>query len=113
MAERISCVARSFITGDEIANALLDYACALAQAGQYDVVHIPAHGELGGRSHVRLLVGPGTQLLAEPVTAPGDDVTDPETVQLLVDRAAELRRIHPPLIENDYLSSHLEDWLDL
>lgn len=57
------------MTGDGIADAVLGYAAELANAGKAANVDVPAV-DLEQRSQlVSLVIGPSSQLMAEPVTA--------------------------------------------
>lgn len=63
----------TFVTSDEIAEALLGYAAALGSAGQAATIHVPAVTADDRTGDVALLVGPASQLMAEQIV-----VDDPE-----------------------------------
>lgn len=66
----------SILTGDRIADALLDYAAALARAGTADHLSVPGIGSDGQPAAVDLVIGPASQLIAEHEETPGDDLED-------------------------------------
>ncbi len=79
----------SFLTSDHIAEAVMEYAGALAKGPLADVVHIPVVDERSSRQSVAsLLLGPASQLMSVPVDIPGlTDPIDTETVEELERRA--------------------------
>lgn len=88
----------SFITSDEIAEALLEYAAELANLERAATIEVPAVGASGESRDVRIVVGPASQLLSEPVESA---VNAPDATAFMTDveeRTRELRRHHgmPP-----------------
>jgi hypothetical protein len=74
--KRIMYAGGSFMTGDRIADAVLDYAAVLARAGSADHLRVPGLG-VDDRWHVYdVLIGPASQLLAEDVDTLIEDVGD-------------------------------------
>ena len=73
--KRILYAGGSFITGDGIADAVLDYAAELANAGKAAKLVIPALNLEQRHEEVALVVGPSSQLLAGPVVV-GHELTD-------------------------------------
>ncbi len=65
--KRILYAGGSFLTGDGIADAVLDYAAELANAGKAAKLTVPALDLEQQPEFVSLVVGPSSQLLAEPV----------------------------------------------
>ncbi|MFJ4220645.1 hypothetical protein [Curtobacterium luteum] len=63
------------MTGDLIADAVLDYAAVLGANGRTDTVAVPAVGFDGSLSTTTVLIGPASELV---VTAAPDDVLEPE-----------------------------------
>jgi hypothetical protein len=59
----------SFITSDEVAEALVEYAAALANADRAATVEVPVGGLEAGATSLRVLIGPASQLLATPVVS--------------------------------------------
>lgn len=75
--KRVLYAGGSFLTGDGIAEAVLDYAAELANAGKAAKVDVPALDLEQRPEHVLLLIGPSSQLLAEPIVV-GQEVEDEE-----------------------------------
>ena len=73
--KRILYAGGSFLTGDGIADAVLDYAAELANAGKAAKLVIPTLSLEQHRENVAMVVGPSSQLLAEPVVV-GHELTD-------------------------------------
>jgi len=102
----------SMLTGDAIAQAVLEYAEALAKDGRADIVEIPVVLASGGQGTATLLVGPSSQLAS--VTEESD--LRPPVDQGLVDdlnrRAMRLGNPRPGVSQPqfaDFLSGH-EDY---
>jgi hypothetical protein len=68
---QISYSGDTFVTSDDIAAKVLDYARALGQAGSDDTIEIPAVDESGAVWNVQLLIGPASELVSRQVE--GDD----------------------------------------
>jgi len=79
-----------FLTGSDIAHALIRYAQALASAGEADAVSIPTVDLAGEPGSAVVLVGPASQLVATRVHADLDEPSDPELVATLQRKTAEL-----------------------
>ena len=73
--KRVLYAGGSFLTGDGIADAVLDYAAELANAGKAAKVEVPALDLEQRPEQVLLLIGPSSQLLAEPVSV-GQEIDD-------------------------------------
>lgn len=67
--KRILYAGGSFLTGDRIAEAVLEYAAELANAGKAAKLDVPVLDLEQRPEQVSLVIGPSSQLLAEPVTA--------------------------------------------
>lgn len=95
--ERIYYAGDRFLTGTDIARALVAYAAALAQQGSAGAIEIPVRHEQDGRPGVvNFLVGPASQLVTESVEADGyDEVRDEALVARLQGLIAELAPMHP------------------
>jgi hypothetical protein len=63
----------SFVTSDEVATALLEYAAALANSDRSATVHVPAAIDGDEPNDVLVLVGPASQLMAEECAPYGRD----------------------------------------
>ena len=79
-----------FYTGDEVAEALLEYGRALARHGIADTVFVPGRTAQGDVDDVELLLGPASQIVSEPVDLIGPELTSPELVADLGAKTAEL-----------------------
>lgn len=86
----------SFVTSDEVADAVLQYAAALANAGRAATINVPAVDEFGDPSDVHLLVGPSSQLMAEIITRDGAGPDGEAFVGIVAARTSELRRTFVP-----------------
>lgn len=84
-----------FYTGDEIAAALLEYARELARNGTADTVFVPGRSPDGELGTVEFLIGPASQLVSEPLTLMGTEITDEAAVARLHRLAAKLARRRP------------------
>jgi hypothetical protein len=81
-----------YLTGDEIAAALLDYSSALADAGSAGSVDIPIVGSDGARHTATFLVGPASQIVATDADSSTDELVDEEVVARLREMT---RRLYP------------------
>lgn len=95
LMRRIVYAGGTFYTGDAIAEALLEYARALARQGTADTVFVPSHTAEGDTGATELLIGPASQLVSEPVDLAGDDLTDEGLVERLRDLTARLQPLRP------------------
>jgi len=77
--KEVSYVGDSFITGDDIADVVIDYGVALANAGHADRICVPGIGR-DGEAEFDLLIGPASQLSAARVHHTGPELEDPEFV---------------------------------
>jgi hypothetical protein len=89
---RIVYAGEALLTADAIATALVSYAVALAGRGLADAVTIPAvlHSDSDGPVMVQIVLGPASQLLAEPVEYGHPELSSPSTVAELEARAGRL-----------------------
>lgn len=83
------------LLGDAVCEALIDYARALADVGQSDVVDVPGLSDEGIPSRTRLLIGPSSQLFAAAALERDADLDDADAVASMKDKAARLRSPHP------------------
>ena len=107
---RIVYAGGTLYTGDAIAEALLDYARALARNGTADTVFVPAHTAEGDPGSIELLIGPASQLVSEPVDLAGRELTDEALVGRLRSLTAALEPRRPEALPADELD--LSDDLD-
>jgi hypothetical protein len=85
------------IVSDDLAEALTDYAQILASKGDSGVIEIPAIGEDGTVGTSRLLLGPASQIIVEPVTVDQAELDDADAITELRARikAAGVQRAVP------------------
>ena len=88
--KRILYAGGSFLTGDRIADAVLDYAAELANAGKAVKLEVPALDLEQRPERVSLVIGPSSQLLAEPVSV-GQEIEDEAFIRQLHRRTEVLR----------------------
>ncbi|MGN6503283.1 MAG: hypothetical protein ACTHKX_10350 [Pseudolysinimonas sp.] len=88
----------SFITGDAIAETLLEYAAQLANADRAAKVHVPALDQFGQPFDVALVVGPASQLLSEPVTNAAAEPDGTDFISDVTNRMRDLRRAWPTAV---------------
>jgi hypothetical protein len=82
-----------YLTGDEVAVAVVDYAEALAREGTAAAtVVIPVRADDGSVQRVELLIGPASQIVIEAGDPSDDELLDPELVERI--RAATVRARH-------------------
>jgi hypothetical protein len=67
----VSYAGGTFVTSDEVAEVLIEYAAALANADRAASVDIPVTGLATGDSSLQLLVGPASQLMSSPTEVEG------------------------------------------
>jgi hypothetical protein len=72
-----------FLTGDEIADALLEYSCALGEEDRAQLVQIPIREPDGTQTTARFLVGPASQIVAKAVSGDAEELVDEEVVARL------------------------------
>lgn len=62
--KRVSYAGESFLTPDEVADALVDLTAALGRVQKAEAVELPALDDEGRSQPVRLVLGPASQILA-------------------------------------------------
>lgn len=67
--KRILYAGGSFITGDDIADAVFEYAAELANAGRSAMLEVPSLDLEQQPDRVGLVIGPASQLMSESVAA--------------------------------------------
>lgn len=73
----------AFLTGDEIAAALLEYSRALGEEDTAQIVEIPIVDEDGSRATARFLIGPASQIVTKSVRSASEELVDAEVVHRL------------------------------
>jgi len=89
--DRIHYAGHSVVTGTGIAEALLDYAQALAQAGGSATVQIPTLNDDGSPGRSEILVGPSSQIITDAEASLHEEVIDENLVTYLRGEAVSLR----------------------
>jgi hypothetical protein len=72
-----------FLTGDDIADALLAYGRALGDDERAEIIEIPVREQDGTVVSAKFLIGPASQIVAKAVSSSGPEVEDPELVRHL------------------------------
>ncbi|TWX35590.1 hypothetical protein ES689_13500 [Frigoribacterium sp. ACAM 257] len=97
--KRISYAEDHLVTGDDIADAVMAYAQALAMKGQSDSIDVPAVDAAGTPRVFSILVGPASQMLTSDSIsvdeARGDEIRDERLVVDLAARTAALAGASP------------------
>jgi hypothetical protein len=81
----------AFLTADEAADVLCDYAAALANAGRAAALRVPALDEAGRGELVEVVVGPASQILSE--VAFDAPAAAPEVAEFVRDVRADIARL--------------------
>ncbi|QIG38220.1 hypothetical protein G5T42_00950 [Microbacterium sp. 4R-513] len=90
-----------YLTGDDIAVALLEYSRALADVGSAASVEIPILSDDGSREEATFLVGPASQIVVTHADASVDELVDAETVNRLKSLTRALHPIAMPVEAED------------
>lgn len=69
-----------YLTGDDIADALLAYGRALGEDDHAEIVEIPVREPDGSIVSAKFLVGPASQIVAKAVSDRGPEIEDRELV---------------------------------
>lgn len=91
-----------YLTGDDIADALLEYSRALGDDDRAEIIEIPVRNDGGQVVSAKFLIGPASQIVTEAVDGRGPEVVDIELVARLrqLTRAVE-RPPSAPLADAD------------
>ncbi len=65
-----------FLTGDEIADALLAYGRALGEEDRAEIVEIPVREQDGTVVQAKFLIGPASQIVSKELPNHGPELTD-------------------------------------
>lgn len=88
--ERVAYAGEQFLTGSDIAHALIAYAQALASVGEAGAVSIPIIDAGGEPGSAEVLLGPASQLIATRVRTDASDPVDAELIETLRQKTAEI-----------------------
>jgi hypothetical protein len=97
-----------YMTGDDIALALLQFSEALADNDTAESVEIPILEEDGTRQSAIFLLGPASQIVAKNVNSRFEELSDAAAVEELRKRTKALRPVGMPIAPTDDSS----DWMD-
>jgi hypothetical protein len=81
----------SYLTGDELANAVCHYSIVLARVGATDVVELPVAVTRGGIGRARLTIGWHSGVVAVTEQDQAGELEDIVTVLDIYSRAAAIR----------------------
>lgn len=73
----------AYLTGDDIADALLAYGRALGEEVRAELVEIPVREPDGAVVTAKFLIGPASQIVAKEMPDGGPELEDPELVERL------------------------------
>jgi hypothetical protein len=85
----------TLLTGDDIADAVLRYASALASRDESATVAIPVRLSSGAIADANLLVGPASQLVAVPQESALEEIIDLELLARIEREVGLLSQGHP------------------
>ena len=106
--QRIHYAGGDLVTGTDIADAIVDYAAALAGRRTAASIDIPVRTPTGGVARAHLLIGPASQLVTESVESEFDELTDEELVSRLRSATAALSST-TPLVEGSANEDEIDD----
>ena len=89
--KRLQQAGGTVLTGDALADAVLEYARALGNRHTIDLVDIPVVNERRGRVHAQILVGSGIQLMSVSASSMSPELLDQAAVDAIRRQAADLR----------------------
>lgn len=69
-----------YLTGDDIADALLAYGRALGEEERAEIVEIPVREQDGTIVSAKFLIGPASQIVAKAVNGRGPEIEDGDLV---------------------------------
>ncbi|GAB3041531.1 hypothetical protein GCM10027052_24100 [Parafrigoribacterium mesophilum] len=83
----------SVLTGNALADAVLDYARTLGNRQMLDVVDIPVVNDHGEYGHAQILVGSGIELMSVTTSSKRPELVDQDAVDALVRQTADQRTV--------------------
>lgn len=98
------------VTGDAIAEAVVDYAGALARRESAAEITIPVRTAEGGTAEARMLLGPASQLVVGPAPDGAEELEDPELVATLLRFTRELAPTTAHEVDDASKSRAVEDY---
>jgi hypothetical protein len=91
-----------YLTGDEIAAALVQYSEALGSSGTAESVSVPIREADGSEGSALFLLGPASQIVVKSVMSGQEELIDHETVELLHERTRRLKPTPPSTALSDH-----------
>jgi hypothetical protein len=88
-----------FLTGDEIADALLAYGRALGDEERAEIIEIPVREDDGSVVSAKFLIGPASQIVSKTVHDRGPELQDDALVGRLKDLTRGVESPTGPLLE--------------
>ncbi|WP_109210214.1 MULTISPECIES: hypothetical protein [Microbacterium] len=104
--KRVIYAGSDFLTGDDIAEALLYCSQALAEVGVAETVSVPTREEDGSIGNVMVLIGPASQIVARDVHEDGEELVDATAVA----RLNAIQRRLRPVAAVDTEAPDMSDW---
>lgn len=89
------------ITGDAIADAVLDYAAALARNEGSVTLQIPVRFPDGRKSEATMLIGPASQLVALSSESDFEEIVDDELVASIRREITSMANARPQTVTPD------------
>lgn len=81
--QKIIYAGEEYVTGDEIAEALLSYSRALGDDERAAIIEIPIREEDGTIAQAKFLIGPASQIVTVAAGEGGDEIEDVQLVRRL------------------------------
>ena len=104
--KRVIYAGSEFVTGDDIASALLHCSQALAEASVAETVSVPTREDDGSIGRIMVLIGPASQIIARDAKVEGEELVDATAIARL--NAIE-RRLRP-VATFDTETTERADW---
>lgn len=92
--KRLQHVGGSVLTGDALADAVLDYARALGNEHLLDVVDIPVIDDHGKYGRAQMLIGSGIQLMSVTASSVSPELVDHDAVTAILRQTAGKSSVH-------------------
>ncbi|MET1044533.1 MAG: hypothetical protein ABWX59_10510 [Microbacteriaceae bacterium] len=87
--------AAGVVTSDAIADAVMQYARALALGVKADLVDIPVRMESGAQDRAQILLGPASQLVSVPAEDGDGELDDADVLEELMTKTRRLGGSRP------------------
>ncbi|MFU8945434.1 hypothetical protein ACLRGF_01740 [Mycetocola zhadangensis] len=107
--ERIYYAGSSFLTGDDIAQALVNYARFLVAHRSSASVDIPVRNSDGTDGRASFVLGPSSEIVAQTEWSGSQELIDEPLVHRLRDRASGITLSNPPFVDRSDTTSDVTD----